>query len=340
MRDVLVVGGGPAGLAAAIDASMAGLTVTIVEQRAGTIDKACGEGLMPGALPLLARLGVEPEGRPLAGVSYRASGRRVDHRFSGGPGRGVRRTTLHDALTRRVDELGIERVEAKVGAVTQTTDAVTTGSGLDARYLLACDGLHSSVARELGLAMPAIRRGRRFGLRQHHAVAPWSHLIEVHYTRDAELYVTPVADDTVGIAVLGPQHTDFDAVVAAVPELADRLAGTELSSPRRGAGPFRQRTSARTRGRVLLVGDASGYVDAITGEGLRLGFAQASGAVRSIVAGRPGDYEAEWHRATRDFRVLTGGLVALAQSPLRGAIVPAAERLPRVFGAIVERLAR
>ncbi|HOW01391.1 MAG TPA: FAD-dependent monooxygenase, partial [Rhodoglobus sp.] len=73
--DVLVVGGGPVGLASAIEARLAGLTVALVEPRDGDVDKACGEGLMPGALPLLARLGVDPDGMPLRGVSYRTETR-------------------------------------------------------------------------------------------------------------------------------------------------------------------------------------------------------------------------------------------------------------------------
>ena len=118
------------------------------------------------------------------------------------------------------------------------------------------------------------------------------------------------------------------------------MAGADAASSLRGAGPFHQRSAQRVAGRVLLVGDASGYVDAITGEGLRLGFAQAEVAVRAIVQRKPEAYEAEWRRVTRDFRMLTSGLVAAARSPLRGAIVPVAVALPRVFGGVVERLAR
>jgi flavin-dependent dehydrogenase len=91
---------------------------------------------------------------------------------------------------------------------------------------------------------------------------------------------------------------------------------------------------------VLLVGDASGYVDALTGEGLRVGFAQARSAVLAVVAGDPARYEREWRAETRDFRMLTTALVAAARSPLRSRIVPAAAGLPRLFGGIVDRLAR
>jgi flavin-dependent dehydrogenase len=336
--DVLVVGAGPVGLATAIEARLAGLSVTIVEPREDVIDKACGEGLMPGALPLLARLGVDPVGMPLRGVSYRTATRHADYLFRSGIGRGVRRTTLHDALSTRAAQLGVERAVGRVDTVEQDAESVTA-AGIRASWLLACDGLHSTVRRAAGLEANA--RGRtRFGIRQHFAVAPWSELIEVHWAKHAEVYVTPVDAGITGIAILGPRGTDFDATVRGIPELADRLGDAERVSARRGAGPFLQRATRPSAGRVLLVGDASGYVDAITGEGLRLGFEQAALAVRSIVEGAPQRYDRRWARATRDFRVLTSGLVSAATGPFRGAIVPLAARLPGVYGAVVERLAR
>jgi len=337
--DVAIVGGGPVGLVAAIEARLAGLSVVVIEQREGVIDKACGEGLMPGAVPVLARLGVDPAGMPIMGVTYHQGPRSVSHRFAGSPGRGVRRTTLHAALSVRADELGVVRVTAKVEHLEQSVDGVQV-AGVFARYLFACDGLHSTVARLVGLARPAPRRARRYGIRQHYAIKPWGDTVEIHYGRRAEIYVTPIAANEVGIAMLGSQHTDFDAAIADIPALAVRLVGATITSTRRGAGPFRQRTRARTSGRVLLVGDASGYVDAITGEGLRLGFAQASAAVACVVADDPRRYEAEWKRITRDFRVTTTALVRFATSPLRRCIVPLSASLPGRFGAVVESLAR
>ena len=336
--DVIVAGGGPVGLAAAIEARLAGLSAVVVEPRAGEIDKACGEGLMPGALPLLQRLGVDPAGMPLRGVSYRTTGRHADHRFVSGAGRGVRRIELQSALHSRAVELGVSFVDGKVGSIAQDPSSVTA-AGMRARWLFGCDGLHSTVRREIGVQLEAPRRGRRFGVRQHFAVEPWTDLIEVHWSGGVEAYVTPVAPDTVGIAMLGGRGIDFRRALAGIPELAFLLDEAPASALR-GAGPLRQRTSRRHRGRVLLVGDASGYVDAITGEGLRLGFAQARAAVTAVAQGRPGQYEEEWTRITRDFRVLTSGLVLAARSPLRPAIVPIAGRLPRVYGAAVERLAK
>jgi flavin-dependent dehydrogenase len=358
--DVLVAGGGPVGLAAAIEARMAGLSATVVEPRTGPVDKACGEGLMPRAVEALARLGVDPVGRPIAGIAYVRDHLRAEHRFAGDPGRGVRRTVLHAALAARAEELGVGRVTGRVTDLDQDPDGVTAG-GLRARWLLGCDGLHSSVRRLAGLEVPArggaAGRGRgpadgapagagargrdprrRFGVRRHYRVAPWTDLVEVHWGRRTEAYVTPVAPDLVGVALLGPAPLDVDAELAQMPALADRLAGGQVDAADRGAGPLRQRTRARASGRVLLVGDASGYVDALTGEGLRLGFAQARSAVAHL--DDPAGYARAWSAVTRDYRLLTTSLVAAATSPLRGALVPAAVRLPPVFAGAVERLAR
>ena len=336
--DVLVIGGGPVGLAAAIRARLSGLTVTLIEPRTGPIDKACGEGLMPGAVEALAAIGVSPVGMPIAGFRYIDGNRTVTHRLRQSPGRGVRRLALSEALEARADEVGVDRIVGRVEELDQTAGTVRA-AGVEARWAFACDGLHSGVRRSLGLERHA-RGPRRYGLRQHFAVSPWTDLVEVHWTGEAEAYITPVAPDIVGVGILGPRGTDFRAQVQGVPELAARLAGAEVASSLRGAGPLLQRTSARTAGRVLLVGDASGYVDALTGEGLRVGLAQAEAAVDAVLENDPARYEREWIRRSRDFRVITGLMLAGATSPLRGAIVPVAAALPAAFGGIIERLAR
>ncbi|MEY2457636.1 MAG: hypothetical protein QOK06_2757, partial [Acidimicrobiaceae bacterium] len=278
---VLIVGGGPVGLAAAIEARLAGLDVTIIEPRQGSIDKACGEGLMPGAVDALERLGVQPVGHDFAGIAYVSGTLRVEHAFRSGAGRGVRRTVLHEALFRRAGELGVTWIAGKVSGLEQGDAGVTvTGVGfppIRADWVVGCDGLHSSVRRLAGLAGREVTgEGRRFGIRRHFRVAPWTDLVEVHWTPEVEAYVTPVDAATVGVALLGPRYLDFTSTLARVPGLADRLEGADVASTVRGAGPLRQRTKRRTAGRVLLAGDASGYVDALTGEGLRVGFTQAA----------------------------------------------------------------
>ena len=334
--DVLVAGGGPVGLAAAIEARLAGLTIAVIEPREGVIDKACGEGLMPGALPLLERLGVDPDGMPLRGVSYNTSRLRADHLFSTGVGRGVRRTTLHAALAARAATLGVHRVSSRVDSIEQDAGGVTA-AGLRGGWLLGADGLHSTVRRLSGLERP-VRGARRFGLTRHFEMEPWTDLIEVHWAAGAEVYITPLTPSLVGVSMLGAPRADFEGTIASIPKLASRLGTLRSSTKLIGAGPFRQRAARPSSGRVLLLGDAAGYVDAITGEGLRLGFDQARIAVDHVV-GRS-DYNREWRRVTRAFRVLTSQLVMAATSPLRPAIVPAASRLPAVYGAVVDKLAR
>lgn len=340
---VVIVGGGPIGLACAIEARIDGMDVVLVEPRLGPIDKACGEGLMPGALAALHRIGVDPAGRRLDGIAYVDAASRVEHRFAERPGRGVRRTVLHQALADRAVELGAERIHAKVTGVDQRADRVTLtlndGATLDSGWVIAADGLHSPVRRMVGLdGRGQAGTRRRFGLRKHFAVEPWTSLVEVHWSEGAEAYVTPVDEHMVGVAVLGSRPLDIDTVIATIPELADRLHGVAAVSEPRGAGPLLQRARARSSGRVLLAGDASGYVDALTGEGMRVGFAQARAAVAAVRAGNTEQYERAWRATTRDFRVLTSALVVAARSRFRPRIVPAAARRPELFGSIVERL--
>ena len=88
-----------------------------------------------------------------------------------------------------------------------------------------------------------------------------------------------------------------------------------------------------------MVGDAAGYVDAITGEGMRVGFAEAQAAVCALVADNPKAYEADWQRITRSYRLLAGGLLwASSNRAIRPIIVPAAQALPSVFRRLVNTL--
>ena len=330
--DLLIAGGGPAGLATALHALQSGLSVVIAEPRPNPIDKACGEGLMPGGLAALAHLGVDPPGVPFAGIAYLHGDRRAEARFRHGPGRGVRRTALHDALTAAAHERGAKWVAVRVEDIEQDAAGVTAG-GLRARWLVAADGLHSGVRRRLGIeAVPG--RPRRFGVRWHFSTPAWSEFVEVWWSDRGEAYVTPVAPGQVGVAILSSQKPDL----AWFPGLAERLG--DAGSPR-GAGPLRQVVQRRVAGRVLLVGDAAGYEDALTGEGISLAVKQAQAAVQAIVAGRPHTYEQAWRAITRDYRLLTRGLV-LATRPraMRRAIVPICGAAPAIFRAVVNVLAR
>jgi flavin-dependent dehydrogenase len=132
----------------------------------------------------------------------------------------------------------------------------------------------------------------------------------------------------------------FESRLAAFPALRERLAAAEPTSAVRGAGPLRQDVRRRVCGRVLLVGDASGYLDALTGEGISVALAQAAVLAPCLRDGRPADYERAWRRVSRKSRLLTAGLLWSRRQPLLGLrIVPAAQRLPRLFTAIVNQVA-
>lgn len=337
MIDLLVAGGGPAGLATALYAAQAGLRVTVVERRPGAIDKACGEGLMPHTVRQLEKLGVPLHGKPFRGISYLDDRRRIEAPFRSGTGLGVRRTALHTALREAVTAAGVPVVRGDIGTVSQDADAVYCGE-FRARYLAAADGLHSPIRRSLGLSRPS-RGPRRWGVRRHFHTAPWSDTVEVYWGAGAEAYVTPVADDCVGVAILTSRQGSFDHHLAEFPALRDRVR--HLGHDRdRAAGPLQQRVSARSRGRVMLVGDAAGYVDALTGEGLGIAFGGAEILVNCVAADRPGDYDRQWRQMSRRYRMLTAGLLHASQiPPVRAAIVPAAVALPSVFAGIVNQLA-
>jgi flavin-dependent dehydrogenase len=331
--DLLIVGGGPGGLATALHARRQGLSAIVADPRESPIDKACGEGLMPGGLGELTSLGVDPAGMPFHGIAYVSEHHRAEARFRGGPGRGVRRTTLHAALAARAKEEDTDWIRTRVTSVQQDAHGVTA-AGVRAKWLVAADGLHSPVRRAVGIKATA-GTPRRHGVRWHFMVPVWSEFVEVHWSRWGEAYVTPVEPDLVGVAILSGGRPDL----AWFPWLARHLEGASRGQAR-GCGPLRQVVSRRVAGRVLLVGDAAGYEDALTGEGISLAVKQARAAVEAIVNDAPASYEAAWHRITRRYRLLTRALVlASAPLPARRAIVPACELLPGVFRGAVNVLA-
>jgi flavin-dependent dehydrogenase len=334
--DVLIAGGGPVGLAAGIRAARAGLEVVIAEPRTPPIDKACGEGLMPGALWEFEHLGVPIDaGRAFTGVCYRQGASHVAADFPSGPGRGVRRTDLHEALRAAAVDAGVRWIPARIESVESDADGVTA-DGHRARWLLVADGLGSRIAAHLGLASPKPRHPR-FGVRRHFAVTPWSDRVEVHWSPRAEAYITPVADDQVGVALLFSGKGRFDDLIADFPALVERL-GDPISGTL-GAGPFWRVPRRRTLGRTLLIGDAAGFLDPLTGEGLRHGLASARLAVQAICDEAPERYERAWPRLIRRYRWLTAALLFVAHRPwTRRRIVPVAQRCPWMFRRVVHML--
>lgn len=329
---------GPIGLVTALYAARAGLDVVIREPRTGPIDKACGEGLMPGAVAALRHLGVEPEGWPLHGIGYPDACHTAEAAFRAGPGLGVRRTVLQQALARRVVTAGVVTETRRVHEVVNAADHVRV-DGDAVRYLIAADGLHSCVRRAVDLdRRPG--RSRRYGQRCHIAMVPWTSYVEVHWAAIGEAYVTPVGPRQVGVAVLSSDRRPLVELLGEFPLLEERLDGRARSRPR-GAGPLRQRSRRHVTGRVLLVGDAAAYIDAITREGIAIGMAQARAAVDAVIAGNPSQYPAAWRRIGWRHGALTSGLVTTTRIPaVRRHIVHTASVVPRVFSAAVNQLAR
>lgn len=346
MIDALVAGGGPAGLAAAIHLARAGREVIIVEPREGIIDKPCGEGLMPAALTHLAALGIPTlPGLPFRGIRYQHAARpecHADGDFPRHPGRGVRRNALHAALRDRAAALGVrwhtDRVEAIEQHDTHVIATTADGTRHHATHLIAADGLHSPIRRHLGLDRPT--RSTRYGIRRHFDRAPWIDRVEVHWTPTAEAYITPVGPQEIGVALLFDRPGRYDALLATFPLLAERLRDATPTTPPRGAGPFHQRARTPRLGRVLLIGDAAGYLDPLTGEGIALGLATAAAATRCVLTDDLAAWPRAWRRATRRYRLLTAGLLAISRyAPTRRLLVPAAARLPAVFDRVLAALA-
>jgi len=356
--DVAVVGGGPAGLAAATFASRAGLSTVLFERKSGPPDKACGEGVMPAGVRVLEALGATAHLTPadwhaFVGIRYlQEDGSCAEGRLPAGGGRGIRRTALVSALARCAAESGVElRFDCCVDGFSRSDGVTTIRTGpaeTRARVLVAADGLLSQMRRLAGLERPAARR-QRFGLRQHFQLRPWSDWVEVHLREGMEAFVTPAGESRVGVAFLWersalPGPASVEDFLHHFPALEARLAGAPIDSRPRGAGPLAQSTRARTADGVVLVGDAGGYVDAITGEGVSLALtcAQALGTMLPAALGDGAtrqalrSYERFHAREFRRYALVCRVLLTLARRPhIRRRVVRFLGRHPSLFDRLV-----
>ncbi|HET8733378.1 MAG TPA: FAD-dependent oxidoreductase, partial [Anaeromyxobacteraceae bacterium] len=237
MRDVVVIGGGPAGLSAGAALAARGLSVVVLERRRLPADKACGEGLLPSGVAALRALRVDrhldPAGwAPVHAIRWiQEDGTEAEARLPAPGGMGIRRTALSAALLARAREAGAEvRDGASVTSHRRDAEGVTVrlegGEELRARVVVGADGLASAVREREGLSLP-ITGPRRFGLRRHLDMAPWTDAVEVHFTDRVEAYVTPVGPHTVGLAFLfeAGEAPGFEALLARFPALAARVRG-------------------------------------------------------------------------------------------------------------------
>jgi len=299
--DVVVVGAGPAGAASAILLAERGLAVTVVDRAEFPRSKICGEYLSPEASRVLDRLGVlktldtsgaaplagmritAPDGTVLVG-RYRAVGAFRPYREHA---MGIERTTLDTVLADRLRALPVDfRERARATDVLVEGDRVVGVSGvgadgaplhLRARLVIAADGRHSIVAQRLGLRRP--HRLRRMALVTYVSGVPdCRELGEIFVDPPDYAILNPLAPDRINLSLVVPLadaapwsdrlETFFQARVRQLPHLARRLAGALQEAAVRALGPLAYRVDEPRVGGVLLVGDAGGFYDPFTGEGI------------------------------------------------------------------------
>ena len=283
--DVFVIGGGPAGLAAAMAARSVGFRVTLAEGSRPPIDKACGEGLMPDSLAAARKIGIDiptAAGFHFRGIRFLGDGHAVESPFPHGLGVGIRRTALHGSLVEQAARAGVEMLWSTPVAGIDTNSVHLPTRSISTRWIIGADGSRSRVRRWAGLDR-FIRNSRRFAYRRHFACPPWADFIEIYWGDFCQIYITPVSPSEVCVALISScQDLRFDEALPRFPELMPRLAAVPVSSTERGAISATSRLKTVARGNLALIGDASGSVDAITGEGLCQTFQQAAALAHAL----------------------------------------------------------
>lgn len=315
--DVFIAGGGPAGLTTAIAARQAGFAVTLADVARPPIDKTCGEGIMPDGLAALAKLDVTlpaDETFPFRGVRFCDSNSAVDASFIQGNGLGIRRTRLHKILVDRASELGVEmHWGTRVTGIT-SDGASVNGRNVRCRWLVGADGQNSRIRHWAGLESRTPGSGR-FGFRCHYRVAPWSDYVEVCWTDRGQLYVTPVGKEEVCVALVTcEQHIRLDDALATFPSLSDKLRGAELITRQQGAISRTRALPIVYRGSRALVGEASGSVDAVTGDGLSMAFQQAQALVDALLVNDLSRYQAAHRKIGRLPRLMSELMLLMDKS--------------------------
>jgi menaquinone-9 beta-reductase len=318
--DVFVVGGGPAGLAAAIAASQKGFRVMLADGMRPPIDKACGEGLMPDSIEALRRLGVsirKKEGMPFRGIRFVDGNIRAEGDFPEGPGLGMRRTALHRKMLARASECGVEFLWNTPVTELRPEGVIAAGRAVGAKWVIGADGSGSRVRRWAGLDRHA-HRHCRIAYRRHYRVKPWSEFTEVYWGHDSQAYATAVGDEEICVTVITREAgRRLDSLLREFPSLLRSLQGAEATTVERGAVTAMHRLARVCRGRMALIGDASGSVDAITGEGLGLAFQQAVALAEALGNGRLEDYQAAHRRLARRPHWMGKLMLLLGSSPIR-----------------------
>lgn len=294
--DVVIVGGSLSGTATALHLARRGHSVVILDRARFPREKTCGEGIMPHGVRELAGLGVlsaiEPLGRRLTGIGYHVGDAAAIGRFPGGSGLGIRRLRLDPAMRAACAGVpGITLVEGvaveQVSAGPDRCEVRTAHAIYRPRAIVGADGAMSAVRRQLGLNGRS-SRPPRYGARLHVELAegaPIQDVVDVYLHGPYEVYVTPTGDRELNLAILcgkditttlgGDLNGGLWRCLTAVPALAGVLDGARVVSDATMYGPLRQVATSVVADRAVLVGDAGGFVDAITGEGMSLALVSA-----------------------------------------------------------------
>ncbi len=324
--EVLVVGGGPAGLAAAIAASLKNLRATVVDSRKPPINKPCGEGLLPEAVAALRRLGVDLDsgpGFPFDGFRFADETSSASAKIPNGQALGLRRTALHQLLINRAIELGVSLMWGARISRLDFEGACVNGQLVPFQWLIGADGRNSGVRKFAGLG-PCHSDRPRFGFRRHYPVAPWTNFVEVYWGRKSQMVVTPTAGNEICVSLfVDDSRVRMDRAIHQFPEVLRRLGGASPISEEAGAVTSFSRARGVVRRNVALVGDSSCTVDSISGQGLSLAFQQAVHLADALAAGSLASYEAAHRRiSSAAFRItrlllLMNSSVALRRKVLR-----------------------
>ncbi|HKW01585.1 MAG TPA: NAD(P)/FAD-dependent oxidoreductase [Vicinamibacterales bacterium] len=310
MLDVIIAGAGPAGSVAATLLARAGARVLIVDRETFPRDKLCGDTLNPGVVKLLQSIdlwgGPLASAPLLAGMVLTGPTERVEGRYGDGlAGRAITRRELDAWLLDQAIAAGarFEAGEIVRGPLIDTSHASTVVRGLvlarrgqssqttrvPAAMTLAADGRRSVLARALGLSRHP-KRPRRWAFGVYATgIEGLTDVGEMHIRPAAYLGIAPIGGGVANVcAVTGPRPagpTPEDVVRQAIardPAIAARFAHATFVSPVSVLGPLAVETSAPGVDGMLLAGDAAGFVDPMTGDGLHLAIRGSMLAVREI----------------------------------------------------------
>jgi 2-polyprenyl-6-methoxyphenol hydroxylase-like FAD-dependent oxidoreductase len=338
-QKIYVVGAGPAGLVAAIALRRDGHDVTIVDRAIPPIDKACGEGLLPESLAALGELGIQipaDVGFAFRGIRFTDASSSVAGDFPNGAGRGVRRTVLHQILVESAIRLGISTIwNAKYVGLADRGISVNH-QFIEAQLVVGADGQKSQIRQQAGLGNVTSEK-RRYGFRQHFRLSPWSSYVELYWGKKSQIYITPIAADEICVAVVSRNpHLRLANVLDDFPELKRKLSTAVPLSTEMGALSVSRKLRRVQQNRIVLIGDASGSVDAVTGEGMCLAFKQALALSAAVKSGRIHEYQQRHRALMKRPHMMASLMLALERnSQLQRRALAGLSRHPEIFESLL-----